>query len=500
MKKAVFVITTVGVALLVVLVAAEVLLRLFHFPAERESLECAPFHREMESALRASFSGAYTPRSSYTVCTDDYRVRYEVDTLGYLGVGQRDPQPRSLLVFGDSFAFGMGVPAARSFARRLDGYNAGLWGASFGTHASAFAHAVPTVKPAEAIWVIYPPHLVTISDRGWASRRTIDPKAHPLLSGLVRWFNTTKLSAILITTTGVGWNRSNYETLEYSLYDAKDRTMDSGYTAFEEAVVRIVSIAHRNSVRLIPVFVPSKIEWTLTEGHQPRLVHLGRLDPDLPVDRMSRILEEHGVPIADQIRLRPLIRSSVDRWQNLYFKHDAHWNASGHEKVAFLVGHELERIRGNSGVLSVAGKTGVVSLTTADLTGGWTTPPYSDSDFSASGSMTWRVDPHDLSTYRYVLIGNTMVLAFDLNSTSVAGSPDLCLRIAVPGGFTIKRTMTNLLVYKEGASPESWGRVMAVAGQRALWLFKPDNARWAPSPNATRVSGEITFEINGSEQ
>lgn len=500
MKKVFFTASTVVVALVLALLVAEGLLRLLNLPDEhKQPLKCKPYNDGMVQAHSTSAMGAYTPNSSYTFCASDYQVLYTADSLGYLGVLQKDPEHRSLLVFGDSFAYGLGVEPAKNFAHLLNAYDAGLWGMSFDTHALAFRHVIDEVGPTQAIWVLYPAHLITISDGSWMSRRVVDKEKHAWLFRAVEWFNSTKLSALLITTTGLGWNRSNYETLEYSLYDAKDQSLESAYSRYEAAVVKVTTLARSRGIQLIPVFVPSKTEWELAGGHRPPLVHFGRhFDPDLAINRMSRILEDHGVPAAQQIRLRPLMARVVPRWQDIYFKSDAHWNASGHAIVARIIAAQLQRIQTNrslspGGVTS--GRSSTVTLSPSDLAEGWVSPPYDASNFSAGGSMTWTVDRTDVTTYEYFLNGKAMVVAFNLSFTSVGGTPDQLLRIAIPGGFIPYRTVQNLMMYNNNGSADGWGRVVAVKGQPTLWLFRPDNAPWSASANKTNVSGEITFEV-----
>ena len=214
---------------------------------------------------------------------------------------------------------------------------------------------------------------------------------------------------------------------------------------------------------------------------------------------MSRILEEHGIPAAQQIRLRPLIARAVPRWEDLYFKSDVHWNADGHAIVARIIAAQLPRIQANRSlspsVTSGAGRSGTVTRLSSDPNEGWISPSYAASDFSAGGSMTWTVDRPDVTTYEYFLNGKAMVVAFTLSFTSVGGTPDQLLRIAIPGGHIPYRTVQNFMMYNNNGSTDGWGRVVAVKGQPTLWLFRPDNAPWSASANKTNVSGEITFEV-----
>jgi hypothetical protein len=500
-KKVFLATTTVVVSFLLALLVAEGVLRLLNLPDEhKQSSKCKPYNDGMIQAHSTSAGGAYPPSFSYTFCASEYQVLYTADSLGYLGIPHKEPGHSSLLVFGDSFAYGLGVEQAKNFAHLLNGYNAGLWGMSYDTHALAFRHVIDEVSPTQAIWVLYPAHLITISDGSWMSRRVVDKERHPWLFRAVERFNSTKLSALLITTTGIGWNRSNYETLEYSLYDAKDQSLESAYRRYEEAVVKVTALARSRGIQLIPVFVPSKTEWELAEGHRPPLVHFGHhLDSDLAVNRMSRILEDHGIPAAQQIRLRPLIARAVPRWENLYFKSDVHWNANGHAVVARIIAAQLQRIQTNSSlsasVPSLAGRSGSITRPLSDVAEGWVSPSYAASNFSGGGSMTWTVDRTDVTTYEYFLTGKAMVVAFNLSFTSVGGTPDQLLRIAIPGGFIPYRTVQNFMMYNNNGSADGWGRVVAVKGQPTLWLFRPDNASWSASANKTNVSGEITFEV-----
>src|SRR5690606_17792274 len=71
----------------------------------------------------------------------------------------------------------------------------------------------------------------------------------------------------------------------------------------------------------------------------------------------------------------------------------------------------------------------------------WVDMPFDAGNFTTD-TGTWTVAEADQNTYAYQIDGNKMTVSFDIRTSTVASSPTQ-LRIAVPGGRTIARTMQN---------------------------------------------------------
>jgi len=137
---------------------------------------------------------------------------------------------------------------------------------------------------------------------------------------------------------------------------------------------------------------------------------------------------------------------------------------------------------------------GLFELNRSVAAGYWTPVAFSAGNFTASGAMTWTVGSGDQVTYAYTLLGKTMTIAFALNTTTVGGTPDTELRIAVPGGFTINRDMFNP-IWTIDNGVEGTGLVWAASGTTVLRCYRPGRTNWAAATDATYVWGEIEFEV-----
>lgn len=126
--------------------------------------------------------------------------------------------------------------------------------------------------------------------------------------------------------------------------------------------------------------------------------------------------------------------------------------------------------------------------------GTWNDVPFSAGNFTASGAQTWTVGNADQETYAYMIVGNTMTIAFYLNSTSVGGTPDPELRIAIPGGFTSARNIATT-GYAADNGVVTTIRLIALASFAYLSINRLDGANWSASTNNTGIFGEITFSI-----
>lgn len=66
----------------------------------------------------------------------------------------------------------------------------------------------------------------------------------------------------------------------------------------------------------------------------------------------------------------------------------------------------------------------------------WVDVPFSAGDFTGNGAMIWDVEVGDVSAFRYKVIGgNCMHITFSIDSSTIDGTSDDELQIAIPGGY-----------------------------------------------------------------
>lgn len=132
-----------------------------------------------------------------------------------------------------------------------------------------------------------------------------------------------------------------------------------------------------------------------------------------------------------------------------------------------------------------------------DVPGAWTTPAFNAGNFTADGAMTWTVGAGDIGCYAYTIAGKVMTVIFDIYTSTIGGTPSTYLLMAIPGTPTATKTFNQpILITDNGVN--GIGIALVVAGATAIRLYKDATqaANWAASTDNTRVSGQITFEID----
>jgi hypothetical protein len=201
---------------------------------------------------------------------------------------------------------------------------------------------------------------------------------------------------------------------------------------------------------------------------------------------------------------RQIIKSTLQVGMQLSYEHGMGWktiDTAGGIVSGANVSDEAYGA-GWDGVTSVApSKNAVYDKIEAldgeklDNPGAWTTPAFSAGNFTGSDSMTWTVASGDVGTYAYQIIGKTMVLAINLNATTVGGTPAVALRVTIPASKTATKGIVSGLLILDNLV-RSIGIISIAAGQTYISFQKTDNAAWTASTDQTYVLGEITFEIN----
>lgn len=90
----------------------------------------------------------------------------------------------------------------------------------------------------------------------------------------------------------------------------------------------------------------------------------------------------------------------------------------------------------------------------------WTTPAYDAANFVGAGTLTWTVAAGDVKTYSYMIINKLMILAFALNTTTLAGGAgEVSVKLKIPASKVLNQDFDNFCVVIEGAN-----RVVGVVG------------------------------------
>lgn len=110
--------------------------------------------------------------------------------------------------------------------------------------------------------------------------------------------------------------------------------------------------------------------------------------------------------------------------------------------------------------------------------------PFAAGNFTANSAMTWTVAAQSL--YSYTLIGHTLLLEVEVDSTSVGGTPNTDLLIAIPGGFTASRAGIGFIYYSDNGT-RGVGLAIWAAGASAVRCLLPSLGNWSASVTNTSV-------------
>lgn len=143
-----------------------------------------------------------------------------------------------------------------------------------------------------------------------------------------------------------------------------------------------------------------------------------------------------------------------------------------------------------------ANAAGGGQLTTAAMSDytEWTTPTFAAGNFTANGAMTWTVESGDVGTYAYRRHGKHLQVVFALNTTSVGGTPNTDLRVAIPGGFVAAKTVYGFgQLFENSVHVNAYS--MVAAGVAYITVSKFNSVVYLAATNTTYVFGNISFEI-----
>lgn len=128
--------------------------------------------------------------------------------------------------------------------------------------------------------------------------------------------------------------------------------------------------------------------------------------------------------------------------------------------------------------------------------GVWTTPGFNAADFTANGAMTWTVEAGDVITYAYIIIGKTMYVNYYISLTTVGGTLNNALQIAIPASKVSANNNVTLGVTRDNGGPNTTSLVIIGAGTTVISVYHQVPAvNWSAATNTTSVFGSVVFEI-----
>jgi hypothetical protein len=117
--------------------------------------------------------------------------------------------------------------------------------------------------------------------------------------------------------------------------------------------------------------------------------------------------------------------------------------------------------------------------------------------FATGTAATWGVDPGDITTLAYHLVGDKMTVDFDIRNTDVsAGTTELTL--VIPEGRVATKGMRNLVQVIDAGAAGAVGIAAVNATQNVIRFFSTlAGGGWAgTAADNTYVIGQITFQVD----
>lgn len=120
--------------------------------------------------------------------------------------------------------------------------------------------------------------------------------------------------------------------------------------------------------------------------------------------------------------------------------------------------------------------------------------PFRPGDFTGFGTMTWTVTQAAFITFDWNLVGDRMLLSFDLRNTTVVAVLTAALQMKIPGGYYAKRADANLCRILDNAV-QATGYVQSTMDSNLLLIQRMDGANFAAAAANTSVKGQLNFKV-----
>lgn len=128
-----------------------------------------------------------------------------------------------------------------------------------------------------------------------------------------------------------------------------------------------------------------------------------------------------------------------------------------------------------------------------NVIGDWTDVAFAAGNFTGNGAMTWTLTAPDQVALAYRKINKSLLVSFQLVTTTVGGTPNTDLRITIPAGLIANRT-TNGIIYYSDNGTKGHGISEVNSAGTVIRLLKSGFTNWSAATNATDIYGQIEFQ------
>ena len=119
--------------------------------------------------------------------------------------------------------------------------------------------------------------------------------------------------------------------------------------------------------------------------------------------------------------------------------------------------------------------------------------PYNAGDYSASGTMSWTINPASLF-YRYGLFERILFVSLFVDASTIAGMPDTTLYITLPHGLVAANTMQIPIFIKDNGVL-LFASAFFTSGSPIVACTLVPSANWSLSVANTMIAIEAWMEI-----
>ena len=126
----------------------------------------------------------------------------------------------------------------------------------------------------------------------------------------------------------------------------------------------------------------------------------------------------------------------------------------------------------------------------------WTSVAFATANFLATGGAggRWILASGDQVTYAYSQMGQTMIVGFALNDTTVSGTPTT-LHLKIPNSKQAKRDVYNPITTANAGTAYIGYCYVSASGNYIVMNKNASASGWVPGSNTTDLFGQITFEV-----
>ena len=127
----------------------------------------------------------------------------------------------------------------------------------------------------------------------------------------------------------------------------------------------------------------------------------------------------------------------------------------------------------------------------------WKAVAFDGDNFTGGNSQTWTVAEADVRANRYIMLTpTTMLWVCNVFNSTVGGTPDPKLLIALPNGKAgpAGTTQTSAITTTDNNTFDI-GVGVVMPGETVISLFLKDFTNWAASTNLSDAAFMFTFEV-----